>query len=85
MCIKILVIYFLMLIRIRAFEKILTAVWPQTIQHDLMKVYNQIQERRVDVIVNQKELFMCKAMEPDNKRLWIPQSGIQPDNSTGFF
>ena len=41
----------------KSFEKILTAVWPQTIQHDLMKVYNQIQERRVDVIVNQNEFI----------------------------
>ena len=57
----------------KSFEKILTAVWPQTIQHDLMKVYNQIQERRVDVIVNQKELLCARQWNQITKDFGYPK------------
>ena len=58
-------------IRIRLFEHILTAVWPEAILQDLYHVYAQIEKGIVDMQTNQREILCSKQWNQITKRFWL--------------
>lgn len=57
----------------KTFEQILTAVWPMAIQQDLMKVYKQIVEEKIEISIGQKELLCARQWNQMTKEFGYSQ------------